>query len=613
MPQVIKTNVYSLNTQRNLNGSQSALAMSLQRLSSGLRVNSAKDDAAGLAISERMSAQISGLDTARRNANDGVSLSQTAESALSTVGEMLRRIRDLAVQAANATNSNADRVALNEEVTQLKMEINRIGTDTNFNGRPLLDGTFTNQYFQIGAEAGQSTIVNLTDSRAISMGAQFSSETKAFSFGAAAADGPTTGDLYSFDINGVRITVRQTAATGDFSDIRNAINRVAHQTNVRAEYADPTSPTGGLVLRGATFDIGNFIGLDNAGAAIATLPTIAPQTVGNNPVGPMDNFNALPNNISAQTLSIFGNSGTEHLNIAAGASAKEIAGLVNGLAPTTGVHASARTVAYLSELGGDGIIGFKVFGANSAGIDISADVRTNDLTNLATALNDISDKTGITAVLSVDKSSIMLVSETGDDIGIEDFFTSNTTAGQQTFLLKGQTAVGEGAAITPAQAAITLNAANPAQDSGRVAGRVSFNSQHGYRLETTEDPTTNTPNGFSLLSGVKVYPSRISINDIDISTREGANTAIISIDAALTGINSNRAKLGAIQNRFESAISNLQAVSENLSAARSRIRDADYASETSTMASSQILQQAGISMLTQANALPNNVLALLQR
>ena len=258
MPQIIKSNIYSLNTQRNLNGSQSALATSLQRLSSGLRLNSAKDDAAGLAISERMSAQISGLDTARRNANDGVSLSQTAESALSTVGEMLRRIRDLAVQSANATNSDSDRVALNEEVTQLKLEINRIGTDTNFNGRSLLDGTFTNQYFQIGAEAGQTTIVNLTDSRAISMGAQFSSETKTLDFSHVAANGPNTGDQYSFDINGVRITVRQTAGQADFSDIRNAINRVAHQTNVRAEYQDPASPTSGLILRGATFDIGNF-------------------------------------------------------------------------------------------------------------------------------------------------------------------------------------------------------------------------------------------------------------------------------------------------------------------------------------------------------------------
>ena len=156
MAQVINTNVASLNAQRNLSVSQGALATSLQRLSSGLRINSAKDDAAGLAISERFTAQIRGLDQARRNANDGISLSQTAEAALQSSGDILQRIRELAIQAANATNSAGDRAALNSEVQQLSQELQRIATNTEFNGQKLLDGSFTSAQFQVGAAAFQT-------------------------------------------------------------------------------------------------------------------------------------------------------------------------------------------------------------------------------------------------------------------------------------------------------------------------------------------------------------------------------------------------------------------------------------------------------------------------
>ena len=185
MPQIINSNISSLTSQRMLDKSQSSLSTSLQRLSSGLRINSAKDDAAGMAISSRMSAQISGLNQARRNANDGVSLSQTAEGALSSIADNLTRMRDLAVQAANATNTDADRAALNQEVMQLQAEIERVGNQTNFNGRKLLDGTFTNQYFQIGANANEGVTVNVTDSRSSAMGGSFINEQAPLALGSA--------------------------------------------------------------------------------------------------------------------------------------------------------------------------------------------------------------------------------------------------------------------------------------------------------------------------------------------------------------------------------------------------------------------------------------------
>ena len=156
MPQIINTNIASLNAQRNLNTSQSSLATSLQRLSSGLRINSAKDDAAGLAISQRMTAQIRGLDQANRNANDGVSLAQTAEAALSSSGDILLRIRELAIQAGNGTNTASDRAALNSEVQSLTQELQRIATTTEFNGRKVIDGSFASLNFQVGANANQT-------------------------------------------------------------------------------------------------------------------------------------------------------------------------------------------------------------------------------------------------------------------------------------------------------------------------------------------------------------------------------------------------------------------------------------------------------------------------
>ena len=175
MAQTINTNVASLNAQRNLNSSQSSLATSHERLATGLRINSAKDDSAGLAISERMTSQINGLNQATRNANDGISLAQTAEGALSEVGNNLQRIRELAVQASNGTNSQEDRDALQAEVLQLQSEIQRVAEQTSFNGTKLLDGSFSGVAFQIGANAGETiNISSIANAQTASLGGTLS-------------------------------------------------------------------------------------------------------------------------------------------------------------------------------------------------------------------------------------------------------------------------------------------------------------------------------------------------------------------------------------------------------------------------------------------------------
>jgi len=379
MPQTINTNVMSLNAQRNLGKTQNALATSISRLSSGLRINSAKDDAAGLAISERMTSQIRGLNQAVRNANDGISLAQTAEGALQTIGDNLQRIRELAVQSANATNSSSDRTALDTEVQQLVSEIDRVANSTAFNGTNLLDGTFTNQNFQVGAN------------------------------------------------------VNETIALSSIVDA---------------------------------------------------------------------NVAALGTTVSAS---------------------------VTGAAAGTGTAAIAAGTITIEDANGVAI--------NVGAIGTAADP-TERATQLITAINAIAGQTGV--------------------------YASNATA-----------------------------------------TTVKLDSTHDITITGTE--STN-----SGVIGNATTTSTAGFTGLNVTSILGANLAIASADSALTAVNSARATLGAVQNRFNSAISNLSSTSENLSAARGRIRDADFAAETASLTRAQILQQAGTAMVAQANSLPQSVLSLLQ-
>jgi len=389
MAAFINTNVASLNAQRNLNTSQSSLATSLQRLSSGLRINSAKDDAAGLAISERFSSQIRGVNQAIRNANDGISLGQTAEGAMSELGNNIQRIRELAVQSSNATNTSGDRASIQKEVAQLKSEIDRVANQTEFNGTKLLDGTFSGAAFQVGANAGQSiTIANIANGKIDSLGA--------------------------------------TTFVKDHS--------------VTLLGTDAADKAVGLKVNDVTIDTSSYKAA---------------------------------------------NGGTADDKIANG---KALVAAINAKFDETGVYA---------EFDGTDKITFQT---------VKAD--TNFKLTQGTSGTALADKS--------------LSATTAADVDV----------------LKG--------------------------------------------------------------------------TNLDVKTFVGAQRAIGITDSALKEINSARAELGAIQNRFQSAVANLSSTSENMSAARGRIQDADFAAETASMTRSQILQQAGTAMLAQANSLPNGVLALLR-
>jgi len=475
MPQVINTNIMSLNSQRNLNSSQSELQVSLQRLSSGLRINSAKDDAAGLAISERFTAQIRGLNQAVRNANDGISLSQTAEGALAEAGNILQRVRELSVQSANATNSASDRQALQAEVGQLVSELDRIATATEFNGQKLLDGTFGAAVFQVGANANQ--------------------------------------------------TIQTT--TSNF--------RTEQYGNYRIEGVSTT-------------------GTDDA-------------------------------RVSGEELGIAGSLGSVSFDIGEGESAKKIAELVSAKSDETGVKAFAKTEMGISfEAAGSYVIDVQSDNANAQQIafTISGTEGNDGLAGAVTAFNDVASKTGVTARISEDGMSVVLMNAGGENINLSTG-DANTNSGS----------------VTVGDAALSSGSA----DSTSITGQVTFDSDKSFSVSGGAGQTVMDTTVASELN---------SVSKMDISSVEGANLTLATVDSALATVSNQRAKFGAIQSRFESTIANLSTNAENLTSARSRVRDTDFAMETAELTRAQILQQAGVAMLAQANVAPQNVLSLLQ-
>lgn len=502
MPQIINTNVASLNAQRNLNASQADANKALQRLSSGLRINSAKDDAAGLAISNRLTSQINGINQAIRNANDGISVAQVAEGALGETTDILQRIRELSIQSANASNSAADRAALQAEVDELINEVDRIASSTSFGATKLLNGTFSGQQFQVGAQKGETIAVSIS--------------------------GASSDDL------GV-----------------NAIN---------------------------------YTGFDSVQASTAAA---TPASA-----------------VAAQTLT-FGVDGVEtDLFISAGSSAADIALAVNN--DVTGVTATAETTATLTFSAGlddTTNLSFELNGQQITYTNTSGGAES--ATVVAAGVSAAIEAAGLANITVSSSAGVVTVTDsTGGDITVDQYAETSTTA-NPTLTVDAVDADGNAAGDNIAVTG----------DGTVVTGDVKFSTDRPdatFYAFTDTAGTLTTSTTAAAGVGVAALDTTKQVSDIDISTVAGANDALEILDAALTGIDSQRADLGAIQNRLESVISNLSNVAENSAAARSRIRDADFAEETAALAKSQILQQAGISVLAQANASSQNVLALLQ-
>ena len=469
----VMTNNASLNAQRNLSNNMNSFNRTYQRLSSGLRINSARDDAAGLSISTRFTSQIRGLNQAMRNTNDGISLAQTVEGALQESTAILQRMRELSVQAANDVNTQADRVSINEEIQQLVTELNRIGDTTTFNGQNVLDGQYIQKFMHVGFKARETVDVTVSDARATALGRTALVETAVVTTNAFDKAGG------SVIIN--NITIRNTTATDD---------------TVSTSFA-----TGSAIAKAAA--------INDATKHTGVLARVQQTVVGNN------------NNVTAGTL---------------------------------------NETSFI-EINGEIITGFGVTTDDSNG-------------ELAAQINAMSDRTGVVATVD---SNFRLVLTAIDGRNIE----------------------------------VTASDANAATITGLSTGVTTA----AIQLESDEAFVVDGSNfdylGFDRKQIVGVNSVNSSVATVSTMTRESSNRTIEIVDRALEQISSQRGRLGALQNRLESTLNNLGSITENASAARSRILDADFAAESANMARNSILQQAGTSIIAQANQAGQAALSLL--
>jgi flagellin len=584
MPQIINTNIASLTAQRNLNTSQNDLNQSLQRLSSGLRINSAKDDAAGLAISERFTTQIRGLNQAARNANDGISLAQTAEGDLAQITNNLQRVRELAVQSANATNSASDRAALQNEVSELIAEIDRVATSSSFNGVNLLDGSFASQQFQVGANAGEVVGINsISSARTFSLGQ---------SNGVSIANTATvTGDVAAgtLTINGNTLG----AVDGDAAALAAAIS--ASDGNLTA-----TAAANVLTAEAFTDVVGTA-----AVTGVATENTLT-AIAGVAGAGAGEQFILTIDGAEAANVTF----GAAETVATAGVAAELDADLTAFVAASGGAYAvTSGTLA-----GGDLVL------EKADGTAITFSTATSTLTGTVGTIAESETQAGTVAVTAVAPDFTLTLAGSTLDLtaaGADGTITAAEVAG----------VINNVAGFTASAAGATLDIT--AADGRNIALVQTGAAAGGLGADVTQrgviDSITSANSDLviagagaaaaGLTAGTTAASAALigtTIADTTVASVDGANAAILSVDSALTAINGSRASLGAIQNRFDSVVASIQTTSENLSASRSRIRDADFAEETAALTRAQILQQAGVSILSQANSLPQNVLALLQ-
>jgi flagellin len=601
MPTFINTNLNSMNVQMALNASQSQQTTAMQRLATGLRINSAADNAAGYAIATRMSAQIAGDTQAAANANDAISLTQTAGGDLTQITNNLQTMRNLAVQASNATNSASDRAALNNQLQALSSEIDRVAQNSSFNGVNLLDGSFTAQNFQIGANSGASNqiqIASIASARTTQLGAAGGSNYSATVSGATTVSALAAGSL---TLNGVAVGASVVGVAGGENaasalSIANAINATTGASGVTAS-ASATTASG---LSATTFTAIAANSFSINGIAVGAV------AAGGAAVGQGANVAAAINLVSAQsgvTASANATTGAVTLtavdgrNINVTANTNNIGGVITSLT-TASLVAATGFNATLS----DTVVGASAapFTAGSAatltinGVTVTGVTGTNALSsaqNFVAAFNSAATAatfglgiSGITA--SVDSNAVITLTSNGSVASMA--LTASTTTGLS------QTA----ATYTSQHGSVTLTSSNV--NGLVISGGVANSSAGVDGLTRTTTAATTSTSGMTTLASV------------NISTAAGASAALATIDGALAMVTATQAALGAVQNRFTSVVTSLQTTSANLTAAQSRIQSTDYAAETANLSRTQILQQAGNAMLAQANQQPNQVMTLLR-
>jgi flagellin len=663
MPQIINTNILAMNAQRQLNKTQSAQTTAIERLSSGLRINGAKDDAAGLAISTRFETQVRGLNQAVRNANDGISLTQTAEGSMSEMSNILQRMRELAVQSANGTNSDADRTSIQAEVDQLYSEIDRIAETTQFNGVNLLDGSSSNKTFQIGANSGQTVSFSLDSVTAKDLNLNGFSALGTLNGGRVGAGLYSAATLNSGDIvlNGIALASFTGAGSQTIDNIEKIINDKTGQHGVTATAynvvsggAGVTGVTSGvLIINGTSVTKSSSMQelVDNINRDIAGVTAAVGESgklVLSNDTGSTIIVNTTS---SATDLTDAGlTAGTYTGYLALSSQNGEAISITTDSTLSTSTASQVQLLGLNISEGPSTLTGGAITGANistSDGIEIngvslgkvqngtSSAVNSADI---AFAINAITEESGVTATAETEvKYNFFTALASSAVFTINQVTVSFTTAASATTIntvvsrinslnIQGITAsadVDTGQLVLSSATGLNIevtqtlagNYFSGVTTSAVTYGTITLDNTSGGDVIITSSASAESLKTTALakLGYVGQGGDETAVGTgLDVTTAQNASNSIERIDEALSTLSSSRAKLGAIQNRLGSTISNLENVSQNLSAANSRIRDADFASETSTLTKSQVLQQAGIAMLAQANASQQSVLSLLQ-
>ncbi|RKP45339.1 flagellin [Pararobbsia silviterrae] len=568
MSSIINTNILSQIAQNNLQNTQSSLTSAVTDLSSGLKINSAADDAAGLAISDRMTSQINGLTAAQQNATDGIALAQTAGSALTQITANLQRIRELAVQASNSTYSASDRESMNEEVQQRLSEINRIASQTQYNGLNLLDGSFGVASFQVGANAGQTISVDLSSSMKTSQIGQTSETT--LQIGAGTDQNLSSGSLAIQLGSGTTVAIGSATSGAD-----------------EGQSADSAYAAAAAI----------------SGSDISGLSVTATNT---------QNVTVATSVAAATTISV---NGTEVYE--AGAGSLSIGDLINGInaqSSTTGVTATENADGTLSLTAADGRnIALTDSASQGALTTNQGAVTSSSQTLYGTVTLSSSSVIGLSGSDATSLSVGTNLQSTGRAV---DSSTSLSGTTATSFTLNG-TVVTTGTTWNAADLAAAINAAHISNvvASADSSGHLQLESFSNAGITLTGSSPVVSDSGLSG-SQTTIYTASTansSLATADVLTVADAQQTLLAVDSALDEVDSLQGELGAVQNRFSSTITNIQSATQNAQSAQSDIQDADYAAEASDLSRAQVLQQAGTAMVAQANSLPQNVLKLLQQ
>jgi len=564
MALTVNTNITSLGVQKNLNRASDALGTSMSRLSSGLKINSAKDDAAGLQIANRLTSQVKGLAVGVKNANDGISIAQTAEGAMQESTNILQRMRELALQSANGSNSDDDRASLQQEFTALTGELNRIASTTTFGGRNLLDGSFGSTSFQVGANANETISFGMSNLSATGLKGTYSEANVAGV--ATQMKASVTGSL-NYQVGGAFTTTT----------------------------ADQT-----LTLNGTDIALATGTDIDGAIAAINAKTSDTGVTAIKDSAGELQLTSKKAFTASASS-----------------------AGVIAGISGTE------VTAAKTTKLNNDAEISI-----NGVSIALAAQDTLGGATSVVSKINAETANTGVTASLTSDGrlqldstdagvatgKAITLADGSGTD-GAGTLAALGLSAGTTETKLTANTSLNiNGVEVkfnqgsTMDEIISSINSASTGVTASKVttagADKISLFSDKDIKIAEGSAGTGLTMLGLSAGS-TTAAAQNTTMSDLSILTADASQQAVQALDSAIQQVDSQRAQLGAVQNRFNSTVSNLQSISENSTAARSRVQDADFASETAELTKQQTLQQASTAILSQANQLPSSVLKLL--